>query len=480
MSREFRLQDPGEGLHEAEIVEVLVAEGDQVTEGDTVLSVETDKATTEIPSPYSGQVERIAVSEGDVAKVGDLLMTFAGDDEAAQQADSEPADEASTEATETGGDEQPEPDEDADTKARAEPERGAEAEAQDEADASGEEKQAAAGGDGAEQAKDEGPVPAAPSTRRLARELDVRLTEVSGSGPGGRVLADDVRAAAEGAPAEDKEAPKEKTEPEQAPEREERRPATRAETGAPAFELPDFSRWGEIERIPLRSVRRATARAMARSWAEVPHVMHHDLADITALEEFRRAHADEIEAAGGKLTLTVLVLKAAVAALKAFPRFNASLDMDDESIVIKHYYHVGVAVDTEQGLLVPVVRDVDRKSVKELSVELVERAERARAGELDRDEMQGGSFTVTNVGGIGGTLFTPIIHHPEVAILGLARAELQPVARGDPDAPELSARLRLPLCLAFDHRVTDGAEAARFVNHIVAALADPERLLLSA
>jgi len=208
--------------------------------------------------------------------------------------------------------------------------------------------------------------------------------------------------------------------------------------------------------------------------------MHHDLADVTALEEFRRAHADEIEAAGGKLTLTVLVLKAAVAALKAFPRFNASLDMDDERIVIKHYYHVGVAVDTEQGLLVPVIRDVDRKSIKELSVELVERAERARAGELDRDEMQGGTFTLTNVGGIGGTLFTPIIRHPEVAILGLARAELQPVARGDPDAPEIEARLRLPLCLAFDHRVTDGAEAARFVNHIIADLGDPERLLLSA
>ena len=474
MSREFRLQDPGEGIHEAEIAEVLVAEGDQVTEGDTVLSVETDKATNEIPSPYSGQVEHIAVSVGDVAKVGDLLMTFAGDDDE--------ADETGTDTAETGGEEEPEPGADTETQSahEPEPEQGAEADTQDEAAAGDEEERAAAGGERDKQAEDDGPVPAAPSTRRLARELDVSLTKVSGSGPGGRVLADDVRAAAEGGGAEHEEAPEEKPEPEQAPEREERRPATGAETGAPAFELPDFSRWGEIERVPLRSVRRATARAMARSWAEVPHVMHHDLADVTALEEFRRAHADEIEAAGGKLTLTVLVLKAAVAALKAFPRFNASLDMDDERIVIKHYYHVGVAVDTEHGLLVPVIRDVDRKSVRELAVELVDSAKRARAGELDRDEMQGGTFTLTNVGGIGGTLFTPIIHHPEVAILGLARAELQPVARGDPDAPEIGARLRLPLCLAFDHRVTDGAEAARFVNHIVAALADPERLLLSA
>jgi pyruvate dehydrogenase E2 component (dihydrolipoamide acetyltransferase) len=413
-----------------------------------------------------------------VAKVGDLLMTFAGDDETAEKAASDEAEKTETETAETSDDEKAQPA--AGTEPKPRPARSdAETEAQDESTADK---------DRGQPEKGEGPVPAAPSTRRLARELDVQLTEVSGSGPGGRVLADDVRAAAEGAPAEQKEAPKEQAEPEEKaqpeeepkPEPEGRPPTRRAKAAAPAFELPDFSRWGEIERVPLRSVRRATARAMARSWAEVPHVMHHDLADVTALEEFRRAHADDIEAAGGKLTLTVLVLKAAVAALKAFPRFNASLDMDDESIVIKRYYHVGVAVDTEQGLLVPVVRDVDRKSVQELAVELVESAERARSGELDRDDMQGGSFTVTNVGSIGGTLFTPIIRHPEVAILGLARAELQPVARGDPDAPEITARLRLPLCLAFDHRVADGAEAARFVNHIIADLTDPERLLLSA
>lgn len=230
--------------------------------------------------------------------------------------------------------------------------------------------------------------------------------------------------------------------------------------------------------MPLRSVRRATAREMARAWAEIPHVMHQDHADVTSLEQFRRDHADEVEAAGGKLTLTVLVLKAAAGALRAMPRFNASLDADGETIVLKRYCHIGVAVATEQGLLVPVLRDVDRKSVRELAVELTALTRRARDGELAREEMQGGSFTVTNVGGIGGRLFTPVIRHPEAAILGLARAELTPVASGDPDAPELAARLLLPLCLAFDHRLNDGAGAAHFVNRLRDSLQDPESLLL--
>jgi pyruvate dehydrogenase E2 component (dihydrolipoamide acetyltransferase) len=235
-----------------------------------------------------------------------------------------------------------------------------------------------------------------------------------------------------------------------------------------------------VEEVPLRSVRRATAREMARAWAEIPHVMHHDFADVTALERFRRAHADAVAEDGGKLTLTVLVLKALAAALRAMPRFNASLDAEGETIILKHYCHIGVAVATDQGLLVPVVRDVDRKSLRELAVELTEQAHRARAGELERDAMQGGSFTLTNVGGIGGRLFTPIIRHPEAAILGLARARLTPTATGELDAPQISARLHLPLCLAFDHRLNDGAEAARFMNHILDSLQDPESLLLSA
>ena len=450
MSREFRLQDPGEGIHEAEIVEVSVSAGDRVEEGDTVLAVETDKATTELPSPYSGAVESVAVAVGDLVRVGDLLVTFAGPEpERAEEEEKkpEPAEKQAKDLEEPG-------------------------EGSEEGSATPKQQDDSQKAATRESGRREGPVPAAPSTRRLARELGVALDAVEGSGPGGRVLAEDVRAFAE-----EGEAAREEKEPAEA----RRRKAPEGEPAkAPsdAYELPDFSRWGEVERVPLRSIRRATAREMARSWSEIPHVMHHDLADVTELERFRRDHADAVEQAGGKLTLTVLVMKALVGALRAFPRFNASLDRDEETIVLKHYFHLGVAVAAEQGLLVPVVRDVDRKSLVELAAELVGLAERARAGELGREEMQGGTFTLTNVGGIGGTLFTPIIRHPEAAILGLGRAELRPVAQGDPEDPKLSARLLLPLCLAFDHRLNDGAEAAAFVNHLIDSLQDPESLLL--
>jgi pyruvate dehydrogenase E2 component (dihydrolipoamide acetyltransferase) len=454
VSREFRLQDPGEGIHEAEIVEIDVSAGDRVEEGDTVLAVETDKATTELPSPYSGTVEAVAVAVGDLVRVGDLLMSFEGEDsERAHKEDKEP------ELEEEQAKDEEEPGEES-AKATASPEQK-------------DESQKAARAETREPGRREGPVPAAPSTRRLARELGVALDAVEPSGPGGRVLAEDVRAFAE-----EGDAARQEAEPAEAPRRKAPE-AEPAEAPSEAYEMPDFSRWGEVERVPLRSIRRATAQEMARSWAEIPHVMHHDLADVTALERFRRDHADEVEQAGGKLTLTVLVMKALVGALRAFPRFNASLDPHDQAIVLKHYFHIGVAVATEHGLLVPVVRDADRKSLVELTAELVELAERARAGELQRQEMQGGSFTLTNVGGIGGTLFTPIIRHPEAAILGLGRAELRPVALGDADDPTLSARLLLPLCLAFDHRLNDGAEAARFTNRLIESLQDPESLLLA-
>jgi pyruvate dehydrogenase E2 component (dihydrolipoamide acetyltransferase) len=454
MSREMRFTDPGEGLHEGEIAEVLVAEGDRVQEGDSVLAVETDKATTELPAPYAGAVERVAVAVGDRVQIGDLLLRFADDDAAPAQARAERS---------TGA-----PEAEADQRRREPADPDAD---QDQDEAAGDEfapAAAGASGAGAKDRKQRAPVPAAPSTRRLARERGVALEDLDGSGPGGRVLAEDVRQAAESG-ARDGGG-------EQAPEPPS---AAAPQHGAAAWEPPDFSRWGEVEKVPLRSVRRATAREMARAWAEIPHVMHHDLADVTALERFRRAHAADIDAAGGTLTLTVLVLKAAAAALRAMPRFNASLDADGETIVLKHYCHMGVAVATERGLMVPVIRDVDRKPVRELAAELPQLARRARDGALSRDEMQGGCFTVTNIGGIGGRLFTPIIRHPEAAILGLARAELTPVASGSSDAPEITARLLLPLCLAFDHRLNDGADAAQFVNRIMDSLRDPESLLLS-
>jgi pyruvate dehydrogenase E2 component (dihydrolipoamide acetyltransferase) len=242
--------------------------------------------------------------------------------------------------------------------------------------------------------------------------------------------------------------------------------------------LPDFARWGTVERVPLRSVRRATARHLALAWAQIPHVNHQDVADITKLDEFRRKHKADIEAVGGKLTLTVFVVKAAAAALKKHPRVNASLDPGRDEIILKHYYHLGVAVDSERGLVVPVLRDVDCKSITDLAIELNAVSERTRSGQVTPAELQGGTFTITNIGALGGTGFAPIVNYPQVAILGTGRARLEPKVMGTADSFTITARLMLPLVLAFDHRVMDGADAARFINLVVDELQDPEKLLL--
>lgn len=302
-------------------------------------------------------------------------------------------------------------------------------------------------------------MPASPATRRIARELGVDLRDVPPTGEAGRVLAQDVRAFAQSAG--------------------ERSSGAARRGRAAASPLPDFSRWGEIERVPIRSVRRTIARRMLRAWETIPHVTHQDLVDVTDLEAFRRRRSSQlVEAGDPELSLTVLVLKAAAAALAEFDRFNASFDPEAEELVFKRYCHIGVATDTPRGLLVPVLRDVDRKSLRVLARELTELARRAREGELGRDEMEGGSFTLTNVGAIGGTFFSPIINPPQVAILGLGRARLEARVRGDLERPKIEPRLVLPLCLAFDHRVNDGADAARFMNRIAGMLADPEALVL--
>jgi pyruvate dehydrogenase E2 component (dihydrolipoamide acetyltransferase) len=318
-------------------------------------------------------------------------------------------------------------------------------------------------------------------------ELGVDLQTVAGSGPGGRVTAEDVRSVASQAeaaapPAGDREAEEGMQEEVAAAAEVSAEQEAAPQRGRPLVverpPLPDFRRWGPVEEMPLQGVRRATARQMSLAWAQIPHVMHQDIADITALEMFRRRHAAEIEQRGGKLTLTILVMQAVVAALKQFPRLNASLDSDGGRLILKHYYHIGVAVDTERGLLVPVVRDVDCKSMVELAVELLALVERTRQGHVNRDELQGGTFTITNAGAIGGTAFTPIINYPEVAILGLARVRLAPVVQGDVEHFTVDARWHLPLHLAFDHRVNDGADAARFVRMVIDMLHDPEALLL--
>lgn len=458
MMQEFRLQDPGEGIHEAEILEILVAEGETVEEGQNVLEVETDKAVIEIPSPFSGTVESIRVSQGDIAHVGDVLLTVREPSDGADKGGNGEAREA------------PERD----------PDREREAGGRGDGQAAPRERRQAGAGDGkrrpgrqagdgedraeaqattAERAEAEAPaapasgrhpVPATPAVRRRARELGVALGEIRGTGEDGRVTMEDVESAGQ-----------------------ERRPAR----VRPA--LPDFGRWGAVERVPLRSVRRATARRMAEAWAEIPHVSHQDRVDITALEAFRRRHKDRVEAEGGRLTLTVFALKAAAAALREHPRFNASLDWATEEIVLKDYIHIGIAFDSERGLLVPVLRDVDRKSLTALAHELAALGDRVRAGKLAREEMEGGSFTITNVGPLGGTGFAPIVNHPEVAILGLAQARWMPVTLGEAEDAPVVSRFMLPLCLAFDHRVVDGADAARFTRAVARRLADPETLALT-
>ena len=457
MSRAFKLPDLGEGIHEAEVVAILVRVGDRVQEGQPFMEVETDKARVEIPSPFAGTVEEIRVRQDDTVKVGEVLMVF--DEGKGQGAvETRTVEEAATEAAPVGE--------------RAS--RSGATPADDPSAATLEMGERGATGQ-PEVPKGIGPVPASPATRRLARELGVDLHKVPPSGSAGVVTAQDVRAFAERAipPAGADSAKLAPAVPEI--------PATRVGQGTPATEvsaLPDFGRWGAVEKVPLRSVRRATARHMSTAWAQIPHANHQDVADITRLDAYRREHKAEIEAAGGQLTATVFVMKAVAAALKAFPRFNSSLDTATEEIILKHYYHLGIAVDTERGLMVPVVRDVERKSITELSVELKQMAARARAGATALEEMQGGTFTITNIGTLGGAGFTPIINYPEVAILGMARARLQPVVVGDEVEYQIVPRLMMPLMLAIDHRVNDGADAARFMGMVIEALENPDKLWL--
>jgi pyruvate dehydrogenase E2 component (dihydrolipoamide acetyltransferase) len=298
-----------------------------------------------------------------------------------------------------------------------------------------------------------GLVAAAPSTRRTARELGVDITQVEGTGPGGRISVDDVKAYARG--------------------------VLTGASGAPATRvasqpLPDFSQWGEVEVQPMRNIRRVTAERLSAGWAATPLVTQCDKADITELEKLRQKYAKQAEKAGGKLTITAIALKVIAGALKQFPQFNSSVDMAGQAIVLKKYVHVGVAVDTDRGLMVPVLRDVDKKGIVQLSVELAQFAEKTKAGKLAPAEMQGGSFTISNLGGIGGTYFTPLVNAPEVAILGMSRAVMEPVWNGSAFEP----RLMMPLSLSYDHRVIDGADGARFIRWVCEAFEQPFLLAL--
>lgn len=427
MSQEFKFSDPGEGLQEAEVLEIHVEEGTYVNDGDIVLTVETDKAATDIPAPFTGTVEKIHLKTGDTVRVDEVLLTY------------QPAEE--------GDEEQQQPDSEQEQKQEQQAKTEKE---QKDTDRSEQEKEREAS-----KHNHQAPVPASPSTRRIARERGIDLRDVEPSGPQGRVTTEDVEAFG----GESKE---------KAPGEASSKPTT----------LPDFTRWGEVERQPMRSIRRVTAERMSQAWREIPHVFHQDIADITELERFRHQYEDSAQASGGKFTLTILVMKALVFAMKQFPRFNASLDAENQEIILKHYYNIGMAVATDRGLLVPVIRDVDRKNFIELTEAVSTTVEKARNGELRREDMEGASMTLTNPGALGGTSLSPLINPPEVAILGLGQARLEPVVHGDLDNYEVKPRRRLPLSLGFDHRVNDGADAANFVTTLIGALEDPQSLLL--
>ena len=430
----FNLPDLGEGLTEAEIVAVLVHEGDVIREDAPLLEVETDKAQVEIPSPMGGRVEKIHVEPGQTVKVGAPLVTFA---DGAGEPAAATAPSRSTAAAPAAA---------APTRAPAAPPPAAAAPA----------------------ARAEGPAAATPATRRLARELSVDLKAVRGTGPGGRVLDEDVRATASG--------PRGAA----APATTAARPATPAgparplaAVGAEAPPLPRFEQWGPVERAPLSHLRRTIAERMTLSATLIPHVTHFDRADITDLDAIITRNLEAARAKGVTLTLTSFLLKAAALALLRHPTFNASLDPGAGEMVLKRYYNLGVAVATERGLIVPVLREIDRKPVLEIARELAALAQRVRDGKATLDDLRGGTFTITNIGALGGTAAIPIINYPEVAILAVARARQEAVVRQGQIVP----RLMLPLTLTFDHRIADGADGARFASEIVQLLEAPERLL---
>jgi pyruvate dehydrogenase E2 component (dihydrolipoamide acetyltransferase) len=444
---EFRLQELGENISEGDLVRLMIAPGAKVSEGQPVMELETDKAVVEVPSSVSGVVNEVTVKEGERIKVGQVIFTLQG----AAPAQAEAVRPQSRPVEHVTGQHGARLAFQAAIRAEGKTEEQALPPDQPRTVAATFSMPVQLGKVAGTEHRD--PVPAAPSTRRLAREIGVDVYEVKGTGPGGRISEDDVKDhakalvnAAAGAA--------------QAPPR------------AGHFiepKLPDFAKWGKIERVSMRGVRRKTAEHLAESWNTIPHVTQHDRADITELEQLRARFAPKAEQAGGKMTVTAIALKVCAAALKVFPQFNASIDMEKTEIVYKQYINIGVAADTDRGLLVPVIRDVDKKNIVELAVELSQLSQKAREKKITLADMEGGTFTITNLGGIGGTAFTPIVNHPEVAILGLSRSRMEPEWIGGKFEP----RLILPLSLSYDHRLIDGADAARFLRWVAEAFEQP-------
>jgi pyruvate dehydrogenase E2 component (dihydrolipoamide acetyltransferase) len=447
---QFTLPELGENISQGDLVRLMIAPGTKVSEGQPVMELETDKAVVEVPSSVSGVVKEVKVKEGEKIKVGQVIFTLEGG-----AATPEPANKQTGPVEHVTG------------------QHGARLAFQAAIRAEGKTEEQALPPDQPQLApaafsmplqlgkvagtEHRQPVPAAPSIRRLARELGIDIYEVKGTGPGGRISEDNVKAHAKALVTAVISAAQ---------------AAPRAGHFA-APKLPDFTKWGKTERVSMRGVRRKTAEHLAESWNTIPHVTQQDRADITELEQLRARFAPKAQEAGGKMTVTAIALKVCAAALKVFPQFNASIDIEKEEIVYKQYIHIGVAADTDRGLLVPVIRDVDKKNIVELAVELSQLSKKARDKKLTPAEMEGGTFTITNLGGIGGIGFTPIVNHPEVAILGLSRSRMEPEWIAGKDGGKFEPRLILPLSLSYDHRLIDGADAARFLRWIAEAFEQP-------
>ena len=422
---------------EVEVIEVLVKPGDKVAKEQSLVTLESDKATMEIPSPVAGVVKEMKIKSGDKVSQGSPILVLEATEQRAEprpapQAEvpkAAPAPASATAATRPSASPAPQP-----VPPAPREEGGAKPHA-------------------------------SPSVRKFARELGVDLAQVQGSGPKGRILHSDVQGFVKGALAGGAAG--------------RAAPAVKAGMGGLPFNLPawpdvDFAKFGPIETKPLARIQKLSGPYLHRNWISIPHVTQCDDADITDLEAFRKAQTAETEKRGFKLTMLAFMIKACVTALKQFPQFNASLDKSGENIIVKHYYHIGVAVDTPGGLVVPVVRDADRKGVFDLAHELGDISKVARDGKLKPADLQGGTFSISSLGGIGGNYFTPIINAPEVAILGVSRSVIRPVWDGKSFAP----RLMLPLALSYDHRVIDGATAARFTSYLVSVLSDIRKLIL--
>ena len=470
MPTDMKLPELGENIEGGDVLRVIVKAGDTIKKDQAVLELETDKATIEVPSSAAGVVKEVKIKAGEKVKVGQTIFVIEeGQTETKEPESKEPKAESpepkaegkepKAESKEQKAEPKAEEPKAEEPKAEATPEpEPAKAEKPEKRKADVVEmkpsKPAAKPAEPAKaEARDGASIPAAPSARRLARELGVNIQDIQGSGPGGRIAMDDVTAYARrlisGAGAA--------------------RPAAASEA------LPDFSKWGTIERKAMSGVRRTTARRLTQAWNTVPHVFQHDRADITGVETLRKRLSKKAEAEGkAPITITAILMKTMAAALKKFPQLNSSVDLAADEIIYKQYVHIGVAVDTDRGLLVPVIRDVDQKDIYEIADELAQAAEKARSRKLSLDDMQGGSITISNLGSLGAGAFTPIVNWPEVAILGVARARMEPVYSDG----EFVARFLMPLTLSYDHRVIDGADGARILRWIVEAIEQPALIWL--